>query len=114
MDENTRNFLDFWNTYTWPEVKPVFFRLYYNDDGDPVCYTMEDLPGQYIEITAEQYAECSDRVVVKNGQLVRQYQARTSKLIPAESGVPCYPTDVTIVVDTEHNQKWKLKNYDNN
>jgi hypothetical protein len=114
MDENTRNFLNFWNNYTWSKVKPVFFRLYHDNQGYPVCYSMEDLPGQYIEITAEQYAESSDRVVVRNGQLIRLYQARTSKLIPAESGTPCHPTDITIVVDAEPNQKWKLKNYDNN
>ena len=114
MDENTQNFLDFWKTYTWPEPKPVFFRLYHDDAGHPVFYSMEDLAGMYIEITAEQYAESSGRVIVKNGKLVKQYQTRTSKLVFAEHGTSCHPEDVTIVVDSEPNQKWNLKNYDNN
>jgi hypothetical protein len=112
MDENTRNFLDFWNTYTWPDTKPVFFRLYYDDAGYPLCYSMEDLPGSYIEITAEQYAESNHRVRVQNGRIIKQQQAKTSKLVPSLIGTACCPEDVTIVTDTEHNQKWKLKNYD--
>lgn len=112
MDENTRNFLEFWKTYTWPEIKPIFFRLYYDDDGYPLCYSMEDLPGNYIEITAEQYAESNHRVRVQNGQIVKQQQTRTSKLAPSQTGTACCPEDVTIVTDTEPNQKWKLKNYD--
>ena len=71
MDENTQNFLEFWNTYTWPEIKSVFFRLYHDDAGYPLCYSMEDLPGNYIDITAEQYAESSGQVIVKNGKLVK-------------------------------------------
>jgi len=114
MDENTQNFLEFWDTYTWPEPKPVFFRLYHDDDGHPLCYSMEDHAGKYIEITAEQYAESSGRVIVKNGKLVKQYQTTTSKLVPGLTGTVCCPEDVTIVVDSEPNQKWNLKTYDNN
>ena len=114
MDENTQNFLEFWDTYTWPESKPVFFRLYYDDAGHPLCYSMEDHSGKYIEITAEQYAESSGRVIVKNGKLVKQYQTTTSKLVLAQHGTPCHLEDVTIVVDSEPNQKWNLKTYDNN
>ena len=112
MDENTQNFLEFWDTYIWPESKPVFFRLYYDDAGHPLCYSMEDHAGKYIEITAEQYAESSGRVTVKNGKLVKQYQTTTSKLIPANSGIPCHSEDVTIVVDSEPKQIWNLKTYD--
>jgi hypothetical protein len=112
MDENTRNFLDFWNNYTWPETKPVFFRLYYDDAGYPICYSMEDLPGCYLEITAEQYAESNHRVRVQNGKIIKQQHATTSKLVPSLIGTACCPEDVTIVTHAEHNQKWKLKNYD--
>ena len=113
MDENTQNFLEFWDTYTWTEPKPVFFRLYYDDAGYPLCYSMEDLPGCYLEITAEQYAESSSRVRVQNGQIIKQQHARTSQLVPSLTGTACCPEDVTIITtDAEHNQKWKLKNYD--
>jgi hypothetical protein len=73
---------------------------------------MEDLPGNYLEITAEQYAESNHRVRVQNGQIIKQQHARTSKLVPSLIGTACCSEDVTIVTDAEHNQKWKLKNYD--
>ena len=114
MDENTQNFLEFWKTYTWSEPKPVFFRLYHDDAGYALCYSMEDLPGNYLEITAEQYAESNHRVRVQNGRIIKQQHARTSKLVPNLIGTTCCPEDITIVSDAEHNQKWKLKTYDNN
>lgn len=114
MDQNTRNFLDFWNSYTWPTVEPVFFRLYHDDNGYPVCYSMQDLAGSYIDITAEQYAQNNYRVRIKHGKLVPHITTRTSKLIPTSSGIPCDPNDITIVVTAESCQKWKLKTYDHN
>lgn len=110
---NNEIFEDFWKNYTWPEVKPIFFRLYYDDLGAPLFYSMEDLPGQYIEITAEQFAESSGQVVVKNGQLIKKSQNRSSKLVPSETGVQCHPEHVTIVVESPDAQRWKLKHYDN-
>jgi hypothetical protein len=53
MTEN--EFLDFWKTIKWPEIKPVFYRLYYDDDGLPLFYSQEDLPGKCINITPEQF-----------------------------------------------------------
>jgi hypothetical protein len=116
VDENTRNFLDFWKTYTWPEPEPVFYRLYHTDSGEPVVYSMEDLPGKYIEVTAAQYQEHSYRVRVVDNKLVKQplNLITTKKLIPADIGTACHPADITIVTDTYPNQKWKLKIYDNN
>jgi|688.fasta_scaffold1427743_1 hypothetical protein len=116
MNNNDQIFLDFWKSYQWPEIKKIFYRLYYDEHGNPIVYSMEDLPGKYIEVTAEQYAEHNYRVIVKNNELIKQAQnfVLTKKLIPSNSGTACYPTDITIVVDTNPNQKWKLKNYDNN
>jgi hypothetical protein len=116
MDENTQNFLDFWKTYTWPAPKPVFYRLYHTDVGEPVVYSMEDLPGKYIEVTATQYQEHSYRVRVVNNVLVRLLPnlVTTKKLVPAETGTACHPIYITIVTDADTNQKWKLKNYDHN
>ena len=114
MDENTQNFLEFWKTYTWPEPKPVSYRLYYTDAGEPVVYSMEDLPGKYIEVTVAQYQEHSYRVRVVDNKLVKQplNLITTKKLVPSDIGTACDPADITIVSDAEHNQKWKLKNYD--
>ena len=115
MNENTEIFLDFWNTFKWPEPVPVQYRLYHNDDGDPIVYSMEDLPGKYIEVTEQQYAEHNYRVSVVNGQLIKKSPntITTKKLIPSDIGTPCHLTNVAIVTTTDPNQKWNLKNYDN-
>jgi hypothetical protein len=111
---NNEIFEDFWKSYVWPEPAPIFYRLYYNDAGEPIAYSMEDQSGKYIEITAEQYAASDPHVRVKNGQLVKPTSRTVSKLKPAADGTPCHTSNVAIVVDdTAPNQKWKLKNYDN-
>lgn len=111
---NNEIFEDFWKTYTWPEYVPVFYRLYYNDAGEPVAYSMEDQPGKYIDITPEQFAASDPHVRVRNNQLVKSNAASVRKLIPDDNGTPCAVDNVAIVVDAaQPNQKWKLKNYDN-
>ena len=44
-------FLDFWNNYKWTDHPPVYYRLYYSDEGEPLFYSHDDLPGKYIDIT---------------------------------------------------------------
>ena len=42
---------EFWSIlHDAPEPEPVFYRVYYSDDGTVICYSMEDLPGKYINI----------------------------------------------------------------
>jgi hypothetical protein len=110
MNETTENFLQvFSNLEPWqPPV--VFWRLYYDEAGNPLFYTQEDTPGNYIDITPEQYQRASMQVRVRDGKLIELSINRTKKLMPSETGTPCYPTDVSIVVDpeTEH-QCWRLK-----
>jgi hypothetical protein len=110
---NNEIFEDFWKSYVWPEPTAIFYRLYYDEQGMPIAYSMEDQPGKYIEITAEQYAASNPHVRVKNGQLIKPTSCTVSKLIPAATGTPCAIDDITIVTTAQHNQKWKLKNYDN-
>lgn len=108
-DNNTEIFLDFWANFSWPEPKPVFFRLYYDTKGDPVAYSMEDLPGNYIEITADQYVQADVHVRVVNGRIVPNKKITVYKLQPADNGTPCHPADVSIVVDeNQPNQRWRL------
>lgn len=114
MNSNTEEFLNFWKNYQFPDVKPIFFRLYYNDQGEPVTYTMEDLPGKYIEITAEQFSLSDPHVIVKNEQIIKLNVESTSKLIPDSTGTPCAIDDVAVVVDSsEPHVKWNLKKYVN-
>lgn len=98
----------------WPEPKPVFFRLYHDDAGCPLFYSMEDVPGTYIEITQEEYARNSTNVRVRNGRLETIRWQTTNKLVPGETGTTCHPDNVAIVVTTEPNVKWSKQTYEAN
>jgi hypothetical protein len=113
--DNTEIFLDFWKNYVWPEQKPITYRLYYNDQGAPLFYSMEELPGKYLEITAEQFHFSDFKIRVKNGKIEPLPQNLLPKLIPSNTGTPCHSTDVTIIVnDTVNATYWNLKTHDTN
>jgi len=102
-------FLEFWHNFKWPEIKPVYRRLYYDDTGEPLFYSQEDLSGKYVDVTPEQFALQDRSVKVIDGKIVRRRTARMSKLVPAESGTLCHANDATIVVDDQSGQYWKKK-----
>ena len=106
---------EFWAIlHNVPEPRPVFWRLYHNESGEPITYSMEDLPGTYIEIDAEIFAKRSMNVRVQNGQLIELKQA-VRKLVPADTGTPCYPDNVAIVVpESEPHQRWSMKTHEFN
>lgn len=108
---NDEVFKDFWANYQWPDAAPIFYRLYYDEEtGNPLCYSMEDLPGKYIDITQEQYTASNSKVKVRNGVIVPNSKPLPPKLIPSTVGTPCHPTAVDIVVDpSDPNQTWILR-----
>jgi hypothetical protein len=109
MNETTDNFWKVFNDWNPEPAKPVYFRLYYNENGEPICYSHEDLPGNYIDVTPMDCAISSMDVRVVNSQLVKiQPRTRVTKLIPSKSGTPCHPQDVAIVT-TGTAQHWKRK-----
>jgi hypothetical protein len=92
---------------------PIFYRLYYSDDGAPIIYSMEDIPGNYIDVDPEVYALAPFNVRVVNKKLIYVKPNTTvNKLQPsADTGTTCDPLDVCIVVvDTQPHVKWKLVN----
>jgi hypothetical protein len=107
--ENTENFLEFWQSFQWPDIQPVTYRLYHDDQGQPIIYTMEDLPGTYIEVDQATYIHGSFGVRVIEGKLIILEPAITAKkLQPSQDqGIPCDPRDVCVVVDHDaKHQKW--------
>jgi hypothetical protein len=110
---NEQEFLDFWKNIQWPEEKTVYYRLYYNDSGQPLFYSHEDQPGKYIDVTPEQFALRDLQVRVVNGVLTPRKRPIPPKLVPSDQGTACHPNDVAVVVSTqEHNQRWKLKQHE--
>ena len=104
---------EFWGIlHAVPEAKPIFRRLYYRDDGTPIIYSMEDLPGNYIEVDPQTYALAPSNVRVVDGKLVYIKPVITiKKLQPDLDGIACSPDDICVVVaDTQPHIKWKIVN----
>ena len=106
---------EFWAIlHAMPEPQPVSWRLYYNESGEPITYSMELLPGTYIEVDAETYARAPMHVRVQAGRLI-ELKSAVRKLAPADSGTPCHPNNVAIVMlDTQPHQPWIMKTHETN
>ena len=113
MNETEENFWKAWAEPV-PEPAPIFFRLYYDDQGRPISYSMEHLPGNYIDIDAATYQLNSRNVRVVDGKLVHIKPKKTvTKLVPSIAGTPCLPNNISIVVDEQQpNIKWSLKSHE--
>jgi hypothetical protein len=110
---NEDEFLKIWLTV--PEPKPVFYRLYHDSNGVPLFYSMEDVPGTYIEIDQATFSRGATNVRVRDGKLVEVTWKTTTKLVPGNTGTPCHPEDVTIVVSEQQpHQKWSKRTYEGN
>ena len=85
MNETTQNFLDvFANLEPW-QPPQVFWRLYHDESGNPLFYTQDDKPGNYIDITPEQYQRASMQVRVRDGKLVELTAADLIKMREKET-----------------------------
>lgn len=105
---------EFWAALqNMPLPQQPFYRLYYDDHGRGLFYSMEDIPGNYIEITHEQYQANNSMVRVVDGKLVPIKLYNKGKLMPSDSGTPCHPNNIAIVVDTNSpHQCWSQRVYE--
>jgi hypothetical protein len=104
---------EFWDIlFDVPETKPVFFRLYYDSKGRPLFYSMEDLPGTYIEIDADAYARSSMQVRVRDGKIVQVSCRAAEKLTPSDRGTSCHIQDIAVISDSDNSIKWTKKTYE--
>jgi hypothetical protein len=93
-----------------PPPQPVFFRLYYNQDGSPLHYTMEDLPGNWVEIDRETYVAADPWVKVVDGKIKKLNRLSVQKLVLSNQGTSCHPNNVA-VIDASSNTTWSKQIY---
>lgn len=106
----TDNFWQVMRSFSWPDPEPVQYRLYHDDQGRPLFYTMETLPGTYIEVDQTTYVKSSHDVVVRNGRLIElRPRVQVSRLyVDAVAGQACDPRDVCVIVPPDRvHKKWK-------
>jgi hypothetical protein len=111
-NETTENFLKTRESYVWNDPSPVFYRAYFDDQGWVVCYTMEDLPGNYIDIDVATYTLGPTHArVIDNKLVVVPRPVTILKLTPDHSaGTACDPRDVCVIVDkTRPYTLWNIK-----
>jgi hypothetical protein len=108
MDETTKNFWEAWALPVDPP-RPIFYRLYYDDQGYLLYYSMEDIPGNYIEIDQATYAALSPRVRVIDGKLHHIKTNSTRKLVPDKLGQACDPRDIAVISDSRSAKYWRMK-----
>ena len=104
---------EFWAIlHAAPEPTPITYRLYYDDKGSPIIYSMEVLPDNYIDVDQQTYVLAPFNVRVVDGKLVHIKPVVTvKKLQPSDSGTPCDPRDVCIVVTADQpHTKWTITN----
>lgn len=100
-----------WQTGLEPSSDPVR-RLYYDEQGYPLFYSADDLPGTYLDVDIRTFMAASMQVRVQEGKLIKLDRYRhVNKLVPDPGlGTCCDPADVSVVVDaTQPHQQWRLQ-----
>lgn len=94
----------------------VEFRLYYDDNGSCICYTCENLEGNYLVIDSQTFAEGRHDVKVIDGELIKPSNIlNIVKLVISDEGTICAEEDISIIVDTKYIGpvlKWEEKLYE--
>jgi hypothetical protein len=107
---------EFWSIlHNMPEPLPVSYLLYHDDQGHPLFYSMDRVPGIYIEIDQATFARGSMNVRVRDGKLIEVTWATTTKLVPGNSGSPCHPDNVAVIVaESQPHIRWSKRTYETN
>jgi hypothetical protein len=98
-----------------PKINKPEFRLYYDEKGSVLHYTTEDLPGNYIVIDSQTFAESRYDVRVIDGEIVRRKDfVIVEKLVPSKEGKSCHSYDVSVIVDEDFIdiKRWSIKVYE--
>jgi hypothetical protein len=97
-----------------PKIIPPEFRLYYDEKGNVICYSCQQLEGNYIVIDALTYAIARPDVRIIDGKISTVApDAVVYKLMPSDEGKACAKEDISIISDGSiETTKWKLRIYE--
>jgi hypothetical protein len=114
MNDTTENFWEAFANWEEPILIEPTYRLYHDENGNPLFYSMEAVEGNYIDIDKETYTASPSNVRIVDGKLrYTNTGATIRKLVPSTTGTACHPTNVLIIVDDNTpNTKWTLKTYE--
>ena len=104
---------EFWAIWQATEQQPqgeLEYRLYYDENGFPLFYSMEDLPGMFIKVGKDTFLNSPTHIKVIDGKIVEAEIAWLKKIIPSAQGISCHPQDVCVIVEPDQlHTNWKLK-----
>jgi hypothetical protein len=90
----------------------IEFRLYHNN-GKFICYSCEELDGEYVIIDAETYALGNPYVQVLEGKIEPlSFGIELYKLTKSKKGTMCPIEDIAIVVDKSYKGKTNKYSYE--
>lgn len=105
-----QEFLSIWQKSNVQPQTTIEYRLYHDQDGYPLFYSMEHVPGTWIVVDQETFLNGPKHIKVIDGKIVEKAICWTKKLAPAQQGISCDPWDVCVVVDTDQpHVNWRLK-----
>ena len=117
MNETTQNFLEVFNNLEPWALPILLFRLYYNDQGQPIEYSHVDKPGKYIEVDPITFQIQAMNIRIVDGKIIQIVPPQiVTKLVPnSDNGICCDLSDVCIVVDENRPHiKWNLETNETN
>ena len=96
------------------EPKAIEFRAYHDADGKILTYTTENLPGQYIVITSEQYAQARhDAKVIDDKLVFTHIRSHVSKLAKNKTdGVRTSKYDVSVISEDDDSTYYTIRAYE--
>jgi hypothetical protein len=108
-------FFSIWANQTQQIHRAPEYRLYHDENGFPLFFSQEDVPGNYIVVDQETFLGGARNIRVIDGKLKIYQIVFGKKLVPADQGQACDPRNVCVVVtEDQPHIKWNLKHQEPN
>ena len=103
-------FFGIWASQTQHTHSAPEYRLYHDENGFPLFFSTEDIPGNYIVVDQETFLGGARNIRVVDGKLKIYQTIFGKKLVPAPYGQACDPRNVCVIVsENQPHIKWALK-----